>query len=324
MNGLKSRLLAGFANRVIVLLLLVILTFALPRMMPGGPLELLLAPDAAGNLTDAQQQQLRQTMGLTGSWLDQFMAYGSQLLHGDLGYSFHHAAPVAGLLGTALPWTGLLIALALPIYLLVGVGAGIEAGRAPHSRRDRILTVLMSVLSSIPPFASAIFLLLAFGILLPILPTGGAEPIFPKAESLARGLDILHHAMLPAVALAMHEIVRFYFIARGEAVAMSSRAFIVNGLARGIHGWRERLNYYGRNMLPSLLARMSDSLSGLVGAVLFVELTFSYPGVGHLIYGAILDRDYALLQGAVLGLSVLVLSLNWLIDAAIVVLAERG
>ncbi len=320
----RSDLLYGLVNRLVVFLLLVILAFLLPRLMPGDPLDIMLSDDALRELTEAETAELRRQMGLSGSWLDQFWRYIGALARGDLGYSHQHAAPVAELLGKSLPWTGLLIAGATPIYLFVGLVGGIWAGRRPHGNADRIATTLITILASIPPFAAAILLLLTFGILWPVLPVSGAEPLFPSPDPLIRARQIATHAVLPCLALAMHEIVRIFFIARGEAVSLAVRSFLINAKARGITGWRLYVNYYGRNMLPVVLARLSDTTTTMVGVVLFVEIVFSYPGIGHLIYGAILDHDYTLLQGAVIGLAAFVLALNWAIDVAIAIYARRG
>jgi peptide/nickel transport system permease protein len=309
---------------VVVFLLIALLTFLLPRLMPGDPLDLLLSSDLARQLTPVEAEVIREQMGLTGSWPRQLGSCLLSLATGDLGYSLQHAAPVADLLSRALPWTLLLIACALPLYLVIGVAAGIEAGRATGSAFDRASTALATFLASIPPFAAAVLLLLAFGIVWPVLPISGAEPIFPAETLATRMVDIASHAVLPASALAFHEVVRIYFLARAEAAALSQRPFVANAKARGIRGARERVHYYGRNLLAVLLARLSDSITSMFGAVLFVEVVFSYPGVGRLIYDAVLDRDYVLLQGAVLGLSAFVLVLNWVVDTAALALASRG
>lgn len=319
---LTAAILYGLLNRSIVFLLLVALTFVLPRLMPGDQLELKFQSDVARVLSPSEIETMRDQMGLSGSWVHQFFRYCSAITSGDLGYSTHHATPVAELLQTTLPWTALLILGALPIYMLAAVAGGIEAGR--DRGWDRFATPMMTVLSSIPPFVTAVLLLLLFGVVWPVLPTSGALPIFPSEDLLPRVIEVLRHAILPILALALHETVRFYFLSRGEAITLSGRPFLVNARARGVYGWRERTNYYGRNMLPILLARMSDSITGLVGAVLYVEIVFSYPGVGHLIYDAILDRDYVLLQGIILGLSAVVLTLNGMIDVSIAALTKRG
>ena len=324
MRGTPPTFLRGLADRVLVFAGLIVLTFVLPRLMPGDPLELLLSADTARGLAQQEIEALRRQYGLAGSWGDQFLHHLHALAQGDLGFSLRHGMPVAALLREALPWTLLLILCAIPVYLVLGIGAGIEAGHRPHSPRDRIVTGAMIVLASIPPFAAAIFLLLAFGVLWPVLPTSGAEPLFPADTLEARIAGIARHAVLPVIALALHEVARFFFLARGEAVALSSRPFIANALARGIGGARLRLGYYARNILPMVLARMADSVTTLFSAVFFVEVVFSYPGVGSLIYSAMLERDHVLLQGAMLGMAAVVLALNWALDTAIIRLVRRG
>ena len=320
-------LLSDLANRLVVLVIIVGLTFLLPRLLPGDPLDLMASPDAARSLTVEEAKRLRVVMGLDGTWLEQFLAYLQRLATGDLGYSLQHAAPVGAILAKAMPWTALLIGLSLPIFLIVGVGTGIEAGLRRHSAIDRGLTSAMAVVGSLPPFAWAVFLLIGFAIAWPVFPSAGAEPLFPAANWWVRTTDVLRHAALPAIALAMHEVVRYFFLARGETIVLTARPFMVNARARGVRGvrgWRLRHNYLFANMRAPLLARLSDSVTGLVTAILFVELAFSYPGVGQVIYLAILQRDYSLLQGAVLMLSAMVLLINWVVDIAAANLADRG
>ncbi len=319
-----SGLLSGLANRFVVLAFLVALTFFLPRLMPGDPLDILFPGDLARDLTPAEIAKLRHQMGLDGTLLAQFAGYCKALLQGDLGFSYIHAAPVAQLLASSLPWTGLLMLLATPIFLVLGIGCGIEAGRQPHQLLDRTMTTIVTIIASLPPFATAVLLLVLFGFGLSLFPVSGAEPLFPSDSGARRLIDILHHAFLPATALAMHEVVRFYFLSRGEAIKLSVRPFISNARARGVGEGREFIHYFGRNLVPTLLARLSDTISAMVTSVLFVEIVFSYPGIGNLIYNAVLDRDFALLQGAVLGLATVVLLVNWLLDSAVAMLAERG
>ena len=159
----EPALVYGLINRVVVFAMLVLLTFFLPRLMPGDPLDMVLASDLARELSAAEIQDLRQQMGMDGSLLEQFIHYCAAVAQGDFGYSVHHAASVTDLLGSSLPWTALLILCAMPLFLLVGVGVGIEAGRFPHHRLDRIMTTLITLLASIPPFATAVLLLAVFG-----------------------------------------------------------------------------------------------------------------------------------------------------------------
>lgn len=323
-HRLARSVFGGLASRLLAFLLLALLGFVLPRLLPGDPLALMLSADAVRDLGPQDDALLRARMGLSGTLWEQFVRYLGALLQGDLGFSFRHAVPVADVLATALPWSLLLVVCAVPVFFATGATIGIEAGRWPHGRVDRLLTGSMILLSSVPPFVGAVLLLQCFGIHWPLLPTGGAEPLFPPSDPLDHAIAIARHAVLPVLALSLHEVGRFFFLARGEAVTLSARPFLINARARGIGEMRLRLHYYGRNLAPALLARLSSSVSGLFGALVFVEVIFAYPGMGNLIYGAIQERDYPLIQGALLALAALVLLVNGLIDALVLAMAERG
>jgi len=317
-------LLRSLLQRMTVFVVLLALMSLLPRLLPGDTLDVLMDSDVQRGLQDSQLSDLRDRLGLGGNLAEQVWRDLVRLTQGDLGYSLLHGAPVSHLLADALPWTALLIALATPLFLGLGILLGVEAGRQPGARADRFITTGMSLLASVPPFVTAVALFLCFGILWPILPTGGAEPLFPAADPVLRGLDILRHALLPALALALHEVVRYFFVLRGEAAVLARRAFVLNGRSRGIGGWRERRDYFSRNLLPVICARLGQSVATLFTASLFVEVIFSYPGVGALTYQAVLDRDYPLLQGSIAVLALLVLGLTWLFDALTEILARRG
>lgn len=322
--GILMTILYGLFVRVIIFLFLIVMTFLAPRLLPGDPVQLAQSSDLTRSLTALEIVDLQLVLGVSDTWPKQLWTYLIGLVQGNLGYSVPHAASVASLLANTLPWSLLLLTLAAPVILGLGVWGGIEAARVPGSRVDQLATVLVTLLASLPPFTSAVLLLLVFGILWPVFPSSGAEPVFPSSNALTRGTDIFRHAVLPALALALHEVSRFFFLVRGETISLAQRSFVINARARGVTGWRMEVNYFGRNLLVVIVARLSDTLTGLFGAVLFVEIVFSYPGTGLLIYNAVLERDYALLQGIVVVLAGLVLTINWVVDATAENLARRG
>jgi len=298
--------------------------FALLRVLPGDPLDAYLASDIAATLPDAAREDLRQRLGLGGTAAAQFLAYLRLLAAGQWGHSLTHAAPVRTLIATSLPWTLGLVLLALPVALLLGAGAGLYAGSRPGGRGDAAVSTVATVLSSIPAFVVSLLLLGAFAIALEWLPLSGGASLFSGKQGWDAALDRLRHAALPAAALALHGFIQFFYLARGLAVRIGSRPYVEAARARGIGGARLLWHYYARNALPGLLGRLSAVLPGMLGATLFVEIVFAYPGVGKLMVDAIHARDLPLVQGIVLANGLLVLALNMLLDAVGGALARRG
>lgn len=324
MRAFSIFLARGFLGRVTVFVLIMVLMAVLPRLLPGDPFELLLSSDYVQEMDDAAQARLRERLGMDAGLWAQVARDLSAMARGDLGHSPLHGAPVREVLFGALPWTLLLVACATPVFLAIGVGLGIEAGRKPGSRADSILSAVMTFIAALPAFVTALLLLLIFAITLRLFPLGGAEPFFPQSDFWPRARDIAWYGALPVLALAKHEIARYFFIIRGEAVQISRRPFMMNARGRGVAGWAERYRYFGLNLLPVILARLGHSTSTLLGAVLYVEVVFSYPGIGKLMHQAVLDRDFALLQGAIAALAAITLLINWLFDVLVELLTKRG
>lgn len=314
----------GFLSRAFIFVLIMVLMAVLPRLLPGDPFELLMSSDYVQGMDEDAQARLRDRLGLDAGLWSQVIRDLSAMAHFDLGYSPLHGAPVQEVLFSALPWTLLLVACATPVFLGIGVGLGIEAGRVPGSRTDNILSVVMTFIAALPAFVTALLLLLIFAITLKLFPLGGAEPFFPQSGFWPRARDIAWYGTLPALALAKHEIARYFFIIRGEAVQLTRRPFMTNARGRGVSGLTERYRYFGLNLLPVILSRLGHSTSTLLGAVLYVEVVFSYPGIGKLMHQAVLDRDFALLQGAIAVLAALILLVNWLFDVLVELLTKRG
>lgn len=316
--------LRGLLVRAALFVFLIFLMAVLPRLLPGDPFDVNMSSDYVQNLDAGAEALLRQRMGYDGGLWTQVKRDLGALATFDLGYSPTHGTEVSEVLEGALPWTVFLVLSAVPVFLLMGAGLGIEAGRGPGGRTDLILSTAMGVFASIPPFVGALFMLVVFAIELDLLPLAGGESILPRSNAWLRSLDILRHAILPVFALSLHEIARYFFLIRGEASQISRRAFVMNARGRGIGGLRERWAYFGLNLLPVVFARLGHSISTLFGAVLYVEVVFSYPGIGQTLYQAVMDRDFALLQGAIAILAITILVLNWLFDLLAEILARRG
>lgn len=296
--------------------------FALMRALPGDPLDAYLSSDMA--VSAQPRDALRQSLGLTGPLQTQFLAYLRLLCQGEWGYSLSHAAPVLDLLGSSLPWTLGLILLALPLAIGIGAGAGLYAGSRSGGRADLAMSMAATLLSGIPAFAVSLLLVSVFAVALGWFPLSGGASLFAAGHGLSAVADRLWHAALPAAALALHGFIQFFYLARGLAARIGSRPYVAAAQSRGIGGLRLFWHYYARNALPGLLGRLSSVLPGMMGATLFVEIVFAYPGVGKLMIDAIHARDLPLAQGILLANGLLVLALNILLDVAAGALARRG
>jgi len=306
------------------LAVLLIGSFLLLHSLPGSQVDALLSSDLGINLNAEAHTRMRAELGLDRPLWQQFGSWLGDLLQGDLGYSRLHAAPVAAVLADALPWTLALVLISLPLSLLLGALPGLLAGMAAQRRSARLLFALITLLSSLPGFVIALLLLSLFGFTLGWFPTGGGISLEARLSGQVTLTDLAHHALLPLLALSLHGSVRYFYLAWGLAQQISRRAFIRHARLRGIRGAGLLWHWYLPNAMPELLSRLSSSLPGILGATLFVEVVFSYPGAGALLLDAINNRDYPLLQGSLLLIGSIVLLGNSLLDLITTTLTDRG
>ena len=308
--GVKTQIF----NYAIALLIIISLNFYLPRLMPGDPLLAIYGDSALVAMTPGLQAELVQRFALDQSMGQQFTAYIGSLLQGDLGYSYHHNAPVFEVIWSYLPWTILLAGAALVISTLLGLVLGIESGSRRGRPLDRLLLSGVMLLSGLPDFFLGILLLLVFGVTLHLAPLAGAMTPYAGYSGPALLLDVLHHLTLPLAALTLARLTVTYLLARSTMITTLGEAFILTAKAKGCPEPGIRYRHAGRNILLPVVTSAGLMFSRLFTGTLFVEIVFSYPGMGTLLYNALLVRDYPLMQGILLLVAVLVLTLNYLLD----------
>lgn len=296
------------------------LNFLLPRLIPGNPVDALVARYLQGGLQGQAVGRIyrafMEEFGLDRPMGEQFVAYLGNVLRGNLGVSFaYYPARVTQLIGQALPWS---VGLQLPAILvgwIVGNALGALAAYKGGTF-DRRLFVAALAISSIPYYAMAILLLYVFAVVLPIFPAAGGYSFgLTPSFSLRFVLDVSHHYVLPFVSLVLIAI-------GGQAVGMRSMAiyelgtdYVNYSAAMGISE-RRILRYVFRNAMLPQVTGLALSLGTLVGGALITELVFSYPGVGYLLFNAISLNDYPLIQGVTLFIAAAVLLANFLVDIA--------
>jgi ABC-type dipeptide/oligopeptide/nickel transport system permease component len=310
-----------------------IVVFVLLRVVPGDPIAMMIPPGAR----EADISRLRALYGLDQPILAQLAQWFAELLSGRFGTSISLRQPVLELILGRLPATLELsltaIVLATSLGILFGIAAVYWRGRWPEALADGFSGLAMAI----PDFLWGLLFILGLGVLLPILPISGRlDPRletdfrtgFYLAESILRGEfavagSLLSHLLLPAVALALPLTAAVARILKSALKEAMSQDYVLMARARGFSRARIIWHEAFRNALVPTVTLSGVQFTFLVGGTVLVERIFSYPGIGNMAIGAVIDRDLPLIQGVVLTFAVLFIVLNLLIDMTYVLLNPR-
>ncbi|MGC5020137.1 ABC transporter permease [Micromonospora sp. DT47] len=301
------------------------LNFFIPRMVPGDPVQSLISRNQ-GRISADAIQSLRVLFGLDENenvW-EQYLDYWGQLLHGDLGLSFtFFPAPVSTVIGDSLPWTVGLVGITTIISFLLGTALGVGAGWRRGSWVDGLLPAT-TFLSSVPYFwlgLVAIALFAGPGSFFPS--SGGYEPGLVPAFDQYFIPSAIQHSILPAATILVSSMSGWILSMRNMMVTVSSEDYITVAHAKGLSERRVALSYAARNALLPNVSGFALSLGFIVGGTLLVEIVFSYPGLGYQLFQAVGAKDYPLMQGIFLIITISVLVANLLADVAYLLLDPR-
>jgi peptide/nickel transport system permease protein len=303
----------------------VTINFFIPRLIPGDPVQSLVAK-AQGQLSADAIQSLYVLFGLdkNESVLTQYFQYWGRLFHGDLGLSFtFYPTPVSTIIGQSLPWTIILVGLTTVIGFLIGTSLGVIAGWRRGSWADALLPIT-TFLSSVPYFwlgLIAIAVLAGPGSFFPA--SGGYDPGLVPDWSPAFISSAIQHSLLPAITILLSSMSTWILGMRNMMVTVASEDYITVAHAKGLSERRVMVNYAARNALLPNVSGFALALGFIVGGTLLVEIVFSYPGVGFELFQAVGSKDYPLMQGIFLIITLSVLVANLLADIAYLALDPR-
>jgi peptide/nickel transport system permease protein len=305
------------------------INFFIPRMIPGNPIDALLA-QRQGQMSTKSIESLTVLFGLDKhqSLWGQYFHYLGQLTHGDLGISFQDfPLPVTSVLASALPWTLALIGVTTILSFLIGTFLGVFVGWKRGTWVDGFLPVT-TFLSSIPYFWLGLiaisFLTGVNGLFHNVLPSsGGYTPGLQPGWQTGFIADAVKHSVLPAATIIVASVGGWLLAMRNMMVTVTAEDYITVAHAKGLSGRRVMMNYAARNaMLPSV-SGFGMALGLVVGGTFLVEYVFSYPGIGLQMLNAIATHDYPLIQGVFLVVTLAVLAANFIADLAYMALDPR-
>jgi peptide/nickel transport system permease protein len=292
------------------------INFLLPRMMPGNPVEVLLAR-LKGHLSPQATRALMIEFGLNhqASLAREYVTYLNQLAHGQLGISItYFPTPVSTVIGEALPWTVILIGFATVVSFVVGTALGIVIGWKRGSRLD-VLLPATTFFSAVPYFWLALLAVLLFGFVLKWFPTSGG---YGLTNTIGFNLPFIEsavsHAVLPAVTIIVASIAGWLLSMRNMMVSVLGEDYVALAEAKGLSSRRIMMTYGARNAILPNVANFALSLGFVVSGAILTEAVFSYPGVGYLLYEAVSNEDFPLAQAIFLVITVAVLLANLFAD----------
>jgi dipeptide transport system permease protein len=311
----------------------IVVVFVILRLVPGDPIAMMVSSEASAE----EVASLRAAYGLDKPIYIQFAIYLGDLVRGDFGTSITFKQDVLELVLQKLPATLELAFVAIVISIVLGVALGLSAAFWRDRWPEALVDGLNSVFLAIPEFLWGLLLILMFAVFLPYLPISGRlDPSrafefvtkFYLFESLLTGkigatIHLLTYLALPAVALALPMLAVIARVLKTSLLEVLTQDYIV--LAR-IKGFRAIWILF-RHALPNALVP-TVTLTGihlifLVGGTVLVELVFAYPGMGNMLFTAVINRDLPLIQGVTLVFAALFVVLNSLIDLLYMVLDPR-
>ena len=295
-----------------VVLAIAAMNFLLIKMAPGDAADILAGQ--MGHATLEFTQQLRREFGLDLPLIEQFLIYMGRLLTLDLGVSFLQQQPVLDLILDRLPATLVLMVTALSLAGVLGVGLGVAAARRQGSWIDNLVSVSALIIYATPAFWLGLMLIVLFSIKLDLLPSGGMMQIGAGKTGLAYALDVARHLILPAATLGLFYVAIYTRLMRAAMLEVYGLDFITaaraKGLSEGVIAWTHAL----RNALLPVVTLAGVQIGHLLGGSVLVETVFGWPGLGRLVFDALLQRDLNLLLGILFVSSVVVVIANLIVD----------
>jgi peptide/nickel transport system permease protein len=280
------------------------LTFFLIRLMPGNPLDIYISQQVAQGvpLQDAQQMassifqiDLNQPV-----WV-QYLNYLKGLLRFDFGISIISSqTPVSQIILRFLPWTLFVVSLSLFTSFTVGVLLGTLMAYKRNSWLDHILTIIGSLLTSIPNYVTAMLIIVVFGVGLNWFDyasmRGSLSPGVKPEFSLAFLSDALYHAALPIITYVLTTVGNWMLMMKSNTVSTLGEDYVMVARARGLSDGRIMTGYVGRNAVLPLFTSLAISIGFVVGGSALIEHIFQYAGIGLKLGAALTSRDYPVMQ----------------------------
>ncbi len=300
-----------------VLLVMSFVVYGLMGLMPGDPIDLMIAADP--RLTPEDALRLKALYGLDQPWTERYGRWLAQVAQGELGYSRLYARPVLDALWPALGNTVVLMLAALAVALLLAIPLGIAASLRPNSPFDHAVNLLAFASVSLPTFWLGLMLIVVFAVHLGWLPASGMVDV-TGGGGLA---DRLAHMALPVATLALAGMGQYVRHMRAAMIGEAHHDYVRTARAKGCSPRRIVLRHQLRNALIPVTTILALEVGGLFSGALITETVFAWPGMGRLIFEAVMGNDFNLALSGLLLATAMTLAGSILADLAYAALDRR-
>ena len=298
----------------------VVVNFMLISLAPGDPITALIGEFPA---PPEYVERVRAQYGLDQPVPERLVRYLANVVQGDLGFSFANRQPVLGLVLERLGRTLVLMLSTVVLATAVGVVLGVWAARRPNSAVDGGATGFALAGYSIPEFWLGQILILIFAVWLGWLPAGGFRSIRVDYVGMAAVWDQMRHMILPMLALSFRYMAITTRLTRASLLEVMNADYILAARARGLSERRVLWEHGLRAAALPIITVIGYNFSFIVAGSALVETVFGWPGVGRLMYDSIFTRDYPVLLGILLLVSITVILVNLLTDLAYALVDPR-
>jgi peptide/nickel transport system permease protein len=315
------------AQAILTIYLVASLTFFLVRLMPGNPVIYMYETLIKSGINPvAARNRVKLMIGMLPHaplW-QQYVQWFHQIIRGDLGVSIQETGtPVITMIMHGLPWTLAIISVSLIISFILGISLGVISAWLRERWVSPTLDNLASIAHAVPNYVTGLALLYLFTVIWRVFPATGAYSIlvtpgwnWPFIQS------VVAHAILPLVTYVLSTFGAWLLTMKSSTIGMLREDFMAASRMRGLTQG-QLMTYLGWNAILPLFTGFMLSLGAMFGGSVFIESTFAYPGVGLLLGTAVSTRDYPVMQGVFLVITVTIILANVIADYSYALLDPR-
>jgi len=294
----------------------IVMNFTVPRLMPGSPVDAMIA-QLGPRATPAAIEAIKARFGAVEAPITaQFLDYIKGLATLDLGVSVkYYPQTVTEVLARSTLWTLFLVVTAITFSLVVGTLLGAIAAWRRGGRFDTVVSPFSVVMIAVPPVIIALSALFVFGVSLRWFPVGYAyDPNLDPGLNFTFAGSVFYHAILPVLTLSPYLIGEFQTTMRSSMISVLGEDYVTMGRAKGLTAATVMLGYGARNAMLPVLTNLALMLGAVFGGSIVTEIVFNYPGLGLTLFTASVARDYPVIQGQLLLMTLATLGANLLVD----------